>query len=174
MECSNKWSLCTYRDWMLFLCRHLWLSSGAAHSHIISLGMTIPDLVLYHNMEFVGLEHLLGLAGVHSKVDVRIMVSALPSEFWGASGTPFEQMSSSYYTLSWNMPWVATVSIGLSLFPGCGCPRSSAKLWPGASSARVFTQFTLGCMAMLQPVGQTSLCPSYGQANILTLLMSSV
>ena len=147
MECSDKWSLCTYRDWMLFLYRHLWLSSRAAHSHIISLGMTIPDLVLYHNVEFVGLEHLLGLAGVHSKVDVRIMVSVLPSEVWGASGTPFEKMSSSYYTLSWIMPWVVSVSIGLSLFPCCGCHRSSAKLWPGMSSARVFAQFRLGCMA---------------------------
>lgn len=132
---------------MLFLCRHPWLRSGAAHSHIISLGLTIPDLVLYHNMKFVGLEHLLGLAGVHSKVDVRIMVSELPSEVWGASGTPFEQMSSSYYTLSWIMPWVASVSIGLSLSRVCGCPRSSAKLWPGVSSTRVFTQFRLGCMA---------------------------
>ena len=59
-ECWSKWGFCTFRGLILCLCRHLWLCSDVAHSHIFS-HHGAPDLVLHCGMEWVGPEYFFGL-----------------------------------------------------------------------------------------------------------------
>ena len=141
-----------------------WLCFFPGHGH----------WVRHCGVERVGPEHSLRLdlgtqQGGHRKPSSYAAVKTMDC-FQSAPGV---SCNNSDYLLPWAtlQDWVASVS--QESFPRSWCPRSRDTLWGKMSSAGVFTQFRLGRAVSWseetwQPLGQTSLCPSQGQASTCT------